>query len=79
VASLKDKELLVDVLEKQVQGKNECIDYLTGQLEVVETNSSQLLAIISSLERRLEQMEARAHTARWPPREVLQTFSDSKY
>lgn len=32
VGVLREKELMVSVLEKQVANKNECIDYLTRQL-----------------------------------------------
>jgi hypothetical protein len=36
-------------MEEQIQNKNGCIDFLRNQLEIVETNSNQLLLVIDSL------------------------------
>ena len=52
-AALKENNLLVEVMEEQIQSKNECIDFLRNQLEIVETNSNQLLLVIESLERKM--------------------------
>ena len=68
----------MDVLEEQVANKNSCIDYLTGQLEIVEGNSSDLLSVIESLERRLEGMERGVRLPdHW--QQPLTTFSDSQF
>ena len=49
LSEMKEKGLMVEVLEKQIESKNECIDFLRNQLEIVETNSKQLLSVINNL------------------------------
>lgn len=60
VANLKEKELMVEVLGRQVTNKNDCIDYLTKQLATFEQNSVHLLEIIQTLEQKLEASEMRS-------------------
>lgn len=54
MSRLKEKEILVGVLEEQVQNKNETIDFLRRELHGLEENSHRLLGAVSTLEDRME-------------------------
>lgn len=53
ITALKEKEILLGVLELQIQNKNDCIDFLRSELETFEDNSRHLLAVVDTLELRL--------------------------
>lgn len=49
ISTLKEKEILLGVLELQIQNKNNCIDFLRSELETFEDNSRHLLAVVDTL------------------------------
>jgi hypothetical protein len=84
VSVLKEKEVIIEVMQKQIYNKNECIDFLRKELESFELNSQEMLQIIHTLEQKVEDSSGgrpyRAQNVsipRWKPtNQSFETFRD---